>query len=102
MRVRWLTVAIVAPLLSLTLLAGPAAATDSEFGTLACPAGRVVWVRERTSAGITTVAWPGRRAVLRKTAWSTTQHRTGLRSTQWQVSTTGAMDHKVTTAYCGS
>jgi hypothetical protein len=40
--------------------------------------------------------------LLQKTAWSTTLHRTGLRSTPWQVSTTGAMDHKVTTAYCGT
>jgi hypothetical protein len=102
MRIPRLTVAIAASLLSLTLVAGPAAAKDSEFGTLACPAGKVVWVRERTSAGVTTVAWTGRRLLLQKTAWSTTLHRTGLRSTPWQVSTTGAMDHKVTTAYCGT
>jgi hypothetical protein len=102
MRLRLLTVAIVVPLLSLTLLAGPAVAKDNESGTLACPAGAVVWVRERTSAGITTVSWTGRRVVLRKTAWSTTLHRTGLRSTWWQVATSGAMDHKVTTAYCGN
>jgi hypothetical protein len=93
-------VAVVAA--SLALLAEPAAARDSEFGTLACPAGKVVWIRERTGAGSTTIAWTGRRARLSKPAWSTTQHRTGLRSTWWQVATTGPMDHKVTMAYCGS
>jgi hypothetical protein len=102
MRLRRLTVATVASLLSLILLAGPAAAQDSEFGTLACPPGRVVWVRERTSAGSTTIAWTGRQALLQKVAWSTTNSRSGLRSTWWRVSTTGAMDHKVTTAYCGN
>jgi hypothetical protein len=102
MRLRRLTVTTVASLLSLILLAGPAAAQDSESGTLACPAGKVVWVRERTSAGITTVTFSGRQAVLHKTSWSTTLQRSGLRSTRWQVSTTGAMDHQITTAYCGS
>jgi hypothetical protein len=102
MHLRRLSVVIVAALLSSTLPAAPAAAQDSEYGTLSCPAGKIVWIRERTSAGSTMIAWTNRRALFQKPTWSTTQHRTGLRSTWWQVSTTGAMDHKITTAYCGN
>jgi hypothetical protein len=93
---------LVAAALLVVLVAGPAAAADDEFGTLACQAGKVVWVQERTSAGTTTISWSSGRRTLRKTAWSVSQTRTGLRSTWWRVSTTGSMDHQVTGAYCGN
>jgi hypothetical protein len=102
MLVRRIAVGSVAGLLLVTLLAGPAVARDQEFGSLRCPAGRVVWITERTSAGTTTVAFEGGRRALVKSAWSTTRTRTGLGATWWQVTTTGSMDHRVTGASCGA
>jgi hypothetical protein len=81
---------------------GPALARDSEFGTLSCPAGKVVWITERTSAGLTTIWWNAGSRQLHKQAWSTSLTRTGQRVTSWRVSTTGQMDHNVTTASCRS
>lgn len=90
----------IVSLLTATLLAQPAAAADQEFGTLACRPGTVVWITERTSAGVTTIAWNGHTSQIVKQAWSTTRTRTGLRSTWWRVHTTGLMDHAVTRAFC--
>jgi hypothetical protein len=80
----------------------PALAGDSEFGTLSCPVGRVVWITERTSTGITTITWNTGRRQLTKRSWSTSLTRTGQRATWWRVSITGQMDHKVTAASCRS
>jgi hypothetical protein len=101
MVVRRVVVGIVAAVLSATLLAGPAVASDSEFGSLTCAVGKVVWVTERTSAGTTTVTWNGGSRKLLKRGWSTTTARTGQRATWWRVATTGLMDHRVTGASCG-
>jgi hypothetical protein len=102
MLVRRLCICAVAGLLSATLLAGPAMATDSESGSLSCAAGKVVWITERTSAGTTTVSYAGGARRILKQAWSTTKTRTGLRATWWRVVTTGRMDHLVTGATCGT
>jgi hypothetical protein len=101
MFLRRVLVGAVAVVLSATLLAGPAAATDNEFGSLACAVGKVVWITERTSAGTTTVSWSGGSRKLLKRQWSTTKTRTGQRATWWKVTTTGQMDHQVTGASCG-
>jgi hypothetical protein len=94
-------VGAVAAVLSATLLAGPAMASDGESGSLACAVGKVVWITERTSAGTTTVGWYGGSRKLLKQQWSTTKTRTGQRATWWKVTTTGQMDHQVTRASCG-
>jgi hypothetical protein len=99
---RRVVVGAVAGALSVTLLAGPAAAADEEFGSLSCPVGKVVWITERTSAGTTTVAWSNGVRKILKQQWSTTKTRTGVRATRWWVSTTGQMDHLVTAAACGA
>jgi hypothetical protein len=99
--VRRVVVGVVAAVLSATLLTGPAVASDSEFGSLSCAVGKVVWITERTSAGTTAVTWNGGSRKLLKQQWSTTKTRTGLRATRWWVSTTGQMDHQVTGASCG-
>lgn len=101
MFVRRVVVSAVAVVLSATLLAGPAVATDDEFGSLTCAVGKVVWITERTSAGTTTVTWYGGIRKLLKKQWSTTTTRTGQRATWWRVTTTGQMDHQVTGASCG-
>jgi hypothetical protein len=93
--------AAVAAVLAATLLAGPAAAADDEFGSLSCAVGKVVWITERTSAGTTVVSWYGGSRKLLKQQWSTTKTRTGQRATWWKVTTTGLMDHQVTGASCG-
>ena len=80
----------------------PALAGGSEFGTLSCPGGRVVWITERTSAGITTVSFNGGVRKIVKQGWSTSKTRTGLRATWWRVTTTGLMDHPITGASCGA
>jgi hypothetical protein len=102
MFIRRLVLVAAAALLSTLLLAGPALATDEESGSLYCPAGKVVWITERTSAGTTTVAVRSAVRKIVKSAWSTTRTRSGLQSTWWRVSTTGLMDHKVTAAVCGA
>jgi hypothetical protein len=102
MLVRRVVVGVVAVVLSATLLAGPAVASDSEFGSLTCAVGKVVWVTERTSAGTTAVTWNGGTRKLLKKQWSTTTTRTGQRATWWRVTTTGLMDHRVTGASCGA
>jgi hypothetical protein len=102
MFVRRIVVVAVAAVLSATLLAGPAMASDSEFGSLSCAVGKVVWITERTSAGTTGIGWAGGSRKIFKQAWSTTKTRTGLRATRWYVTTTGQMDHQVTTAFCGT
>jgi hypothetical protein len=79
-----------------------AVARDSEFGTLSCPAGRVVWITERTGAGITTISWNTGGRQLVKKSWSTSLTRTGQGSTWWRVTTTGQMDHDITRAWCGA
>lgn len=101
MFVRRVVVGVVAAVLAATLLAGPAVASDSEFGSLSCAVGKVVWITERTSAGTTAVTWNGGSRKILKQQWSTTKTRTGLRATRWWVSTTGQMDHQVTGASCG-
>jgi hypothetical protein len=97
---RLVVVGAVAGLLATTLLAGPALAGDQEFGSLSCAAGKVVWITERTSAGTTAVTSNAGTHKILKQAWSTTKTRTGLRATQWRVTTTGLMDHAVTRASC--
>jgi hypothetical protein len=82
--------------------AGTAVARDAEFGTLSCPAGRVVWITERTNAGITTISWNKGIRQLLKSSWSTSLTRTGQRATWWRVTTTGQLDHDVTRAWCGA
>jgi len=61
----------------------------------------VVLITERTSAGTTTITFDRNRRTIYKRDWSTTITRTGLQATSWKVTTTGAMDHKVTGAACG-
>jgi hypothetical protein len=102
MFVRRVVVGAVAAVLTATLLAGPAVASDSEFGSLTCAVGKVVWITERTSAGTTTVSWNVGTHKLLKKQWSTTKTRTGQRATWWRVTTTGLMDHRVTGASCGA
>jgi hypothetical protein len=102
MFLRRFVVCAVAALLSGTLLAGPAMASDSEYGSLSCSAGKVVWITERTSAGTTTVSFNGGVGKIVKHGWSTSKTRTGLRATWWRVTTTGQMDHRVTGASCGA
>lgn len=80
---RLVVVCAVAGLPATALLAG-----DEEFGSLSCAAGKVVWITERTSAGITTVTFSAGTRNILKQACSTTKTRTGLRATQWQVTTT--------------
>jgi hypothetical protein len=101
MSVRRMLVVLAAVGILTVVPARVALAGDSEFGTLSCPAGRVVWVTERTSAGTTTVSFNGSVRKFLKTAWSTTKTRSGQRATWWRVTTTGQMDHKVTGASCG-
>jgi hypothetical protein len=101
MPLRRLVVGVLAGLVAAALLAAPAKASDQESGSLSCAPGRVVWITERTSAGTTTVAFGGVVRKLRKSAWSTTKTRTGLRATRWLVTTTHLMDHQVTGASCG-
>jgi hypothetical protein len=97
------TLVVLAVVGMLTLGSARAAlARDSEVGTLSCPAGQVVWVTERTSAGTTTISWNTGSRQLVKRYWSTSLTRTGQRSTWWRVTTTGSMDHKVTRASCGA
>jgi hypothetical protein len=79
-----------------------ALARDSEVGTLSCPAGRVVWITERTSAGTTTVSFNGGVRRIVKQGWSTSKTRTGLRATWWRATTTDLMDHPITGASCGA
>lgn len=99
---RRLLVVLAAVGMLMVVPAKAALARDSEFGTLSCPAGRVVWISERTSAGTTMISWnTGGRQLLKK-AWSTSRIRTGQRATWWRVTTTGQMDHKVTGASCGA
>jgi hypothetical protein len=94
-------VIVIAVAWTLTVLAvQPALAADSERGFLSCPAGRVVWITQRTSAGTTTVAWRTGQHRSVQLKWTTAMTRTGLRSTWWLVTTTGAMDHGVTGASC--
>jgi hypothetical protein len=83
-----------------TFSSGPALADDSESGSLRCPAGQTVVITERTSAGVTTVSYGDVVRRIDKNGWSTTTHRTGLRSTSWRVATTGEMDHATTGAAC--
>lgn len=87
------------------LTVGPARAAvarDSESGRLSCPSGRVVWITERTFAGITTISWNTGSRQLLKQAWSTSRTRTRQRATWWRVTTTGQLDHGVTGASCGA
>jgi hypothetical protein len=87
----------------LTLVPARAAlARDSEGGTLSCPVGRVVWIAERSSAGITTISWNKGSRQLFKQSWSTSLTRTGQHATWWRVTTTGQMDHDITRAWCGA
>jgi hypothetical protein len=102
MLVRRMLVVVAAVEMLTVVPARAASARDSEFGTLSCPAGRVVWIIERTSAGITTISWnTGSRQLLKQT-WSTSRTRTGQRAAWWQVTTTGQMDHDLTRAWCGA
>ena len=102
MLVRRLVLGVVAGVLAATLFAGPAMASDDEFGSLSCAAGKVVWITERTSAGTTTVSFNGGMRKIVKQGWSTSKTRTGLRATWWRVTTTGLMDHQITGASCGA
>jgi hypothetical protein len=102
MFLRRVVVCAVVAVLSTTLLAGPARAADQEGGQLSCAVGKVVYITERTSAGMTTVSWRTATKHINKQAWSTTRTRTGQRSTWWRVTTTASMDHQVTGASCGS
>jgi hypothetical protein len=70
----------------------------SEFGSLTCAVGKVVWITERTSAGTTSVSWNVGTHKLLKRQWSTSKDRTGQRTNWWRVTTTGQMDHRVTGA----
>jgi hypothetical protein len=72
----------------------------SESGYLACPAGQVVWITERSGPGVTTVRFSDIIGRQRKVAWSTTEIRTGLQATDWSVTTTGALDTFTTGARC--
>lgn len=99
---RRMLVVLVAVGMLTVVPARAALARDSEVGTLSCPAGRVVWITERTGAGITTISWNAGGRQLLKKAWSTSLTRTGQRATWWRVTTTGQMDHKVTGAFCGA
>jgi len=98
---RRLPLVVAALLVMVLLLAQPALASDQESGTLACKPGQVVVITERSSAGVTTVTYGRSRTTIYKRDWSTTITRTGLQATSWKVTTTGAMDHKVTGAACG-
>lgn len=102
MSVRRMTVVLAAMGVLTMVPARAALASDSEGGTLSCPAGRVVWITERTSAGITTISWNTASRQLLKRSWSTSRTRTGQRATWWRVTTTGQMDHDVTRAWCGA
>ncbi|GAA3388846.1 hypothetical protein GCM10020369_36640 [Cryptosporangium minutisporangium] len=77
------------------------AAAASESGYLACPAGQVVWITERTGPGVTTVRLDGVIGRQSKTVWSTTTMRTGMQATFWSVSTTGELDRFTTGTHCG-
>jgi hypothetical protein len=84
-----------------TVAAQPALASDEEHGFLSCPAG-AVWITQRTSTGITTVSWRTGQHKAVQRIWTTGQVRTGLPATWWRVTTTGAMDHRITGASCRS
>lgn len=53
----------------------------------------MVLITERTSAGMTTVAWSTGTSRVLKQQWSTTRTRTGVRATRWRVSTTGPIGY---------
>jgi hypothetical protein len=101
-----LPVLFTAALLAVVMTPGVATGSPGTLagtvgGSLTCAGGQVVWLTERTSAGITTVTIGTFVFRQVKQNWSTTTLRSGLTSADWQVTSTGAIDRSVTRAYCG-